>query len=726
MTVPLVNLSRREMLGVSGTLILGATLPSTRASPNPSAPTGIHHLYVSLASDGAVTVTAHRAEMGQGIRTALAQVIADEMDADWEKVSVVQAPGHPSYGNQDTDGSRSIRLFYDTFRKAGATVREMLVRAAADQWMEPASRLRTSRHRVVHPSTGRELAYGDLSSAAAELGVPQSPKLKVRGKRTLIGKAVSHVDAADMASGRAVYGADVTRPNMAVAVVVRPPSRATQAVGSVLRDEHRLPGFVALETIKSKTGPPRMRPFGGVAVVAEDTASALKMAQRTEVEWEPSYFSNHSSETTNPIVKKLLQKGPLIVASVGDPVSVIKASERVVESEYYTPLLSHAPMEPPAALAEVAESGATVWAPVQDSQGTREEVANYLDVNPDAVTVNQTLLGGAFGRKAAPDFVLEAVELSKRFKRPIRVQWTREDDIQYDYYHANSGQLYRASLDSEGRPTAWIQRTVFPTIASTFATRATPQDWELAMGFTNTPYRFENQALNIAGMRPSVRIGWMRSVCNVFHSFGVNSFVDELAEHAGMDPIDYRLSLWPESGLLKPFRMQPDPGHELDYARLRHVVDRVREMSDWDKARAEGRALGFAVHHSFYSYVATVIEVDGDQASPSAKRAWMAVDCGTYINPDTCRAQMEGSVVFGLSIAMYGNITYQNGAVQQSNFDTYPVVRMPECPAVEVHLVETDAPPAGIGEPGVPPVPPAYCNAIHAATGVRHRGLPVA
>ena len=410
----------------------------------------------------------------------------------------------------------------------------------------------------------------------------------------------------------------------------------------------------------------------------------------------------------------------------GDVAAAFAEGGQQVEALYETAFLSHAPMEPPCALANVTGSGCEVWAPVQDPQSTRGLVAQQLGLDPAQVTVHVTLLGGAFGRKSKPDFVLEAVALSKRLKRPVRVTWRREDDIRHDYYHAASAQYHKAKLDGEGRPTAWLQRTAFPSIQTTFNKAAVqPAEWELEMGFSNLPFRVANQRFEYAGVEPGVRIGWLRSVCNIFHSFSGNVFIDELATAAGQDPIAYRLALLGESGAFEVPGMQPPAGHALDLGRLRRVIERARDASDWNAARAAGRHLGFAVHHSFRSYVAAVVEVSVDAGAIEAERAHIVLDCGTYINPDTCKAQMEGAVVFGLSLAMHGEITMRDGRVEQDNFDGYPVLRMAESPPITVELVDSDALPAGVGEPGVPPVPPAFVNAVFAATGKRHRSLPV-
>ena len=379
------------------------------------------------------------------------------------------------------------------------------------------------------------------------------------------------------------------------------------------------------------------------------------------------------------------------------------------------------------AIADVSGGMCVVHGPFQDPQSARGLVAGWLGYEPENVTVTPTLLGGAFGRKSKPDFGLEAVELSKRLGRPIRVQWSREDDIRHDYFHASSAQYHRAAIDERGHPKAWLERTAFPSITTVFNGAATmPADWELEMGFSNLPYTVENQRMEFAGLRPGVRVGWMRSVCNIFHAFSANVFADEMAASAGRDPIEHRLEILPSSGVLKVPGMQPPEGHGLDVGRLRHVIERVQALSEWDRPRPEGTGLGFAVHHSFRSYVATVLEASVVNGTPKVSNAYVVLDCGTYVNEDTCVAQMEGAVVFGLSLALHGKIDMADGVVAQSNFHDYPLLRMSEAPATSVELVPAQGRlPAGVGEPGVPPVAPALVNALFAATGTRHRSLPI-
>ena len=720
------NLSRRRFMQGGTVLVLGAATPvlSTVARADSSAAMLAPSVFLAIDGDGGVTITASRSEMGQGVRTALAQIVADELEADWNAITVEQAVGDPVYGDQNTDGSQSIRLLFDTLREAGAAAREMLREAAAKEWGVPAAECEAAQHEVRHPPSGRALGYGQLVAAAAELPVPANPKLKRRADYRHIGKARVHVDTNDVVDGKAAFGMDVTLPNMAHAVIVRPP-----VLGAAVQRFEEPPaqaGLIAVETLDGVGLGGMFQPLGGVAVIADRTWTAIKVADALQVEWGESPHDGFDSATLTERLRELVHADGERLFDQGDVAAAFAEGGQQVEALYETAFLSHAPMEPPCALANVTGSGCEVWAPVQDPQSTRGLVAQQLGLDPAQVTVNVTLLGGAFGRKSKPDFVLEAVALSKRLKRPVRVTWRREDDIRHDYYHAASAQYHKAKLDGEGRPTAWLQRTAFPSIQTTFNKAAVqPAEWELEMGFSNLPFRVANQRFEYAGVEPGVRIGWLRSVCNIFHSFSGNVFIDELAAAAGQDPIAYRLALLGESGALEVPGMQPPAGHALDLGRLRKVIERARDASDWNAARAAGRHLGFAVHHSFRSYVAAVVEVGTDAGAIKAERAHIVLDCGTYINPDTCKAQMEGAVVFGLSLAMHGEITMRDGRVEQDNFDGYPVLRMGESPPITVDLVDSDALPAGVGEPGVPPVPPAFVNAVFAATGKRHRSLPV-
>ena len=723
------DFSRRRFLGVSGALVLGASLPVGRALAQTPATTFEPSLFLAMDGDGTVRVTVHRSEMGQGIRTALTQIVADELDADWSRVAVVQAQGDVKYGDQNTDGSRSITQNYDRLRAAGASARMMLRQAAAKRWQVNVDGVTAANHEVVHAASGRRAGYGELAAEAGLLPVPENAPLKNETEHRYIGKAVTHVDAGDIARGKGTFGADFSLPNMATAVIVRCPwlGGAVKSISNKPTDE---PGLVAIETLAAApSAGPVFAPLGGVAVVAEDTWTAMRIAQALDIEWTGSPNQTFDSDELRRSLRDAVARPgtPVPGSDKGDVDAAFAAGGTELSAIYETPFLSHAPMEPPVAVADVSAARCVVHAPLQDPQSARPLIAAQAGMTPDKVEVTPTLLGGAFGRKSKPDFALEAVELSKRLKRPVRVQWRREDDIRHDYLHASSAQHHRAVIDAEGMPGAWLQRSAFPSITTVFAAQAEqPAPWELEMGFSNLPYRVANQRMESAGIRPGVRVGWLRSVCNIFHAFSSNVFADEMATAAGRDAIEHRLAMIPESGKLNQPGQPAPPGHELDFGRLRHVIERVRKLSDWDKPRPEGVGLGFAVHHSFRSYVATVLEASMSNGRPRVSNAFVVLDCGTYVNPDTCVAQMEGAVVFGLSLSLYGAITAKEGAVVQSNFHDYPMLRIADAPVTHVELVPSQGRlPAGVGEPGVPPVAPALSNALFAATGTRHRSLPI-
>lgn len=730
MNVPhLRNLSRRNFLVSSGALVVGSYAYTNGFNPvfANTARTLSPSVYVAVGSDGIVTVTCHRSEMGQGIKTAVAQVVCDELEADWDQIVVAQAEGDARYGDQNTDGSRSIKNFFVPLRNAGAAAREMLVHAAAESWGVEASECEARNHAVHHAASSRSASFGELADAASVLDVPSAPTLKSRENWNHIGKSRVHVDARDVATGNATYGADVNLPNMAIAVMVHAPALGSSPVNVKVPESAKSnPRFIGVETINATPGPIGFNPVGSVAVIAGDTYTGIKIADELEVEWSDSPNQNFDSDAFEQRLREAVQQPGNVWHEVGDAAGVLSESQETIEAIYETPFLSHAPMEPPSAIANVVGDSVEVLAPVQDPQTTRNTIVGAQSFSLDKVRVTPTLLGGAFGRKSKPDFVLEAVELSKRLKRPIRVQWQRENDLQYDYFHAPSVQRYEARLDENGMPIAWRQRTAFPSIMSTVAApnMVEPANWELDMGFTNTPYRCENQSIEAAGLKAGVRIGWLRSVCNIFHAFGANVFVDELAEQAGMDPIDYRLAMWQGLDVIQG-ALPSEPGHEFKIERLRNVLRKVRANSDWDQKIADGRALGVAVHHSFLSYVAIVLEVDASDPNYRVTDAYVVLDCGTYVNADTCVAQMEGAVVFGLSGAQRAKLTFKNGAIQQNNFDGYLIARMPDSPAISVELVDSDHLPAGVGEPGVPPVAPALSNAIYRAGGGRRRSIPL-
>jgi isoquinoline 1-oxidoreductase subunit beta len=452
--------------------------------------------------------------------------------------------------------------------------------------------------------------------------------------------------------------------------------------------------------------------------------------RKLKIDWELGPNASLDSAAYKKTLQATARQACKVARNDGDVDAAFKKAAKIHEAEYYVPHLAHVSMEPPVAVAEFKNGKVEVWAPTQNPQAAQDTVAKALGIKPADVTCHVTLLGGGFGRKSKPDYVAEAAVLSKQLGKPVKVVWTREDDVRFDFYHAVAAMYLKAATDDKGRPTAWLQRSVFPPIGSQDDVAAKYGTFELDMGWNDVPFDIPNFRAECGPADTHIRIGWMRSVANIPHAFAVQSFTDELAAAAGRDRVEYLLDLLgkPRKIELRPpeERKGPDP-YMLDIARMRRVVEIAAERSGWaTKKPGNGRALGIAVHRSFLTYVATVVEVEVDHGKLRIPRVDMVLDTGKVIHPDRVRAQLEGAAVFGTSIALMGEITAANGRVQQSNFNSYPVARLNEAPLeTHVHIVPSTAPPAGVGEPGVPTMSPAICNAIFAATGKRIRELPI-
>lgn len=692
------------------------------------------NVFIGLNEEGDVFIVCSRSEMGQGIRTGMPPVIADEMEADWDRVHVVQADGDPVYGNQNTDGSRSVRNHFDEWRLAGATARAMLAEAAAQTWGVSPSECVASNHVVRHEASGRELTYGQLAATAANIAVPENPVLKDRSAWRYIGKPLHGVDNHDMATGKAVFGLDVTVPDMVYASVERCPVIGGRIASYDDTDALAVPGVMQVVELAPTSLPPAFNALGGLAVVARDTWSAIKGRRALKVEWEYGPNESYNSDVYRRQLEASATSPGRLIRNQGDVEPALAGAETTLDATYYVPMLAHAPMEPPNAVAWVKPDGTCeAWAPTQAPQGARGAVAGALGIQPEQVTMHVTLLGGGFGRKSKPDFIVEAALISQSVGAPVKVTWTREDEIQFGYFHAPSVQHLRAGLDESGKPVAWVHRTTFPSISSTFAPDVVhASDGELGLGFTSVPYDIPNMLCENGPAEAHVRIGWLRSVCNIHHAFAVNAFAGEMAAAAGRDQKDYLLELiGSPRNLSHLIGDETGPYGELlerqpyETGRLRHVVELVAEKAGWDAPRPEGRALGIAAHYSFVSYVAHAAEVSVEGDVLRVHAIHCAIDCGTYVNPDRVKAQMEGGAVFGLTLALYGNITARDGAIEQSNFHDYPMVRLAETPEIYVHLVDNDRPAGGVGEPGVPSVAPAVTNAILNLTGNPVRDLPI-
>jgi isoquinoline 1-oxidoreductase beta subunit len=730
------------LIGSAGRIVKADDAPKFGADGMPHGTKDSPLVFVAIGDDGMVTIVVHRSEMGQGVRTGMPLIVADELDADWSKVRVQQAPAdEEKYGNQDTDGSRSTRHFIDPMRRCGAAARTMLELAAAASWRVPASEVRAVNHEVVHARTGRKLGFGALARAAAKLPVPsrESLRLKEPGQFRYIGKGgVPLLDGLDIVTGKAQYGTDPWFPGMAFAVIARSPVLGGKLAKFDAAASERIPGVIKILEMPTIDTKVTFRPLAGVAVIATDTGTAIKARKALTVEWDDGAHAEYDSATYRAALETAARKQGQVVRESGDFDASIAKAAKMVEAEYYLPHIAHATMEPPGAVARIVAGHCEVWAPTQAPQITRENVAQCLGMPFDNVTIHVTLLGGGFGRKSKPDFACEAALLSQAMEgRPVRVVWTREDDLHHDFLHTVSVEHLKAGLDANGKVTSWLHRSVAPSLATIFGTDPKHEiPGELGMGFINVPYDIPNMRLENPEAVTHCRIGWFRSVSNIPHAFALQSFVAELAGAAGKDHRDFLLDLIGEPRLIDP-RSQHDgwnygespQRYPVDTGRLRRVIETVTREANWGRKFNRGQGLGLAAHYSFLSYVAAVVEVDIDKGSLRTPRVDIAFDCGPQVNPDRVRAQLEGAVVMGLSLAMFGEITFKHGRVQQDNFNSYRVTRMNEAPSdIRVHLIPPDnwnMPLGGVGEPGVPPVAPALCNAIFAATGQRIRQLPI-
>jgi isoquinoline 1-oxidoreductase beta subunit len=738
------GVSRRGFLGTmfsAGALVLSAPLLSTDLLAAGTVDGASFHpsVYLGIEPDGTVIILTHRSEMGTGIRTALPSVAADELDAMWTRVKIQQGIGDKKYGSQNTDGSCSIRDFYEAFRDAGATARYMLEQAAAKQWGVDASECRARNHEVVHAKSNRKMDYGQAAVLAAKEKTPPAKNLlryKTPQEFRYIGKDVPIVDLEGITTGRAVFGMDEHRPGMVFASIERSP-----VVGGTIKslddkDARAVKGVLDVVTIDAAKPPYGFQALGGVAIIADNTWAAMQARKKLKVEWTPGEHAVFTSESAKKTMFETVHAPQKVVRNIGDVDAEFAKGGKTLEADYYVPMLSHVSMEPPVAVAEYKNGKVECWAPTQNPQAVQDTVAQAVGIKPEAVICNVSLLGGGFGRKSKPDYVAEAAILSKKLSKPVKVVWSREDDIHWDYFQAGGAMYMKAALNGKGAPSAWLQRSAYPPIFYLFDAKVRQASLELGLGWVDLPFALPHHRAENGPVEPHLRYGWLRSVTNIANAFATCSFTDELAHQAGRDPVEYYLELlgpdrqinFKKEGTENSNYGRSEEDFPLDTARYRRVVQLVAEKSGWaNRKPVKGRALGFAAHRSFLTYVAAVVEVEvDDKGRVRIPRVDYAIDCGRVINPDRVKNQFEGAAVFGTSIAMMGEITAVDGRIQQSNFHNYPVARINEAPVItNVHIVPSDALPAGAGEPGVPPIAPAICNAIFAATGKRVRELPI-
>jgi len=700
------RLGRRRFLGLSAAggagLWLAMALPGRARAAGKDGPALEPNAWLRVDTQGVVTIFLAKAEMGQGVFTSMPMLVAEDLEADWKAIRVVQADAHPKFGAMITGGSSSVRRSWRPLRQAGATARAMLVAAAAKRWKVAPAACRAERGEVIHDATGRRLGYGALAAAAARLPVPKDPPLKAPKDFTIIGQRVARLDTPDKTTGKAGFGIDVRVKDLRHAVVARPP-----VWGGKVRSFDPAPALAVPGVEKVVQVP------SGVAVVARTTWAAMKGREALVVEFD----AGANGVVDQAEIQRRLAEAPVEVKparSEGDLAAGLDKAARRLTATYELPLLAHATMEPMNATAHVRKGrGGTeveIWAPTQGPSWAIPPLAKALGIPESRVTFHVTLLGGGFGRRAMPDFILEAAEVSKAAGVPVQVTWTREDDMRHDYYRPPGRNELEAGLDGSGRLTAWRHLVRSPSASKSIFGKTAPFGGDrpdVVEGAADIPYLAG--ALRVEAALPDIGVplGFWRSVYSSQNAFPEECFMDELAAAAGQDPLAFRLAHLP-------------PDH-----RLRRTLSLAAEKAGWGTPPPAGRARGIACHTSFGSHVAEVAEVSVEKGKVRVHRVVCAVDCGTVVNPDTVEAQVEGAVVYGLSAALRGEITLKDGAVVQGNFDDYEPLRMDEMPAVEVHLVPSGEAPGGIGEPGLPPIAPAVVNALAVLTGRRVRSLPI-
>ncbi len=702
------TLSRRtfvKLMGGAGAgLLLGFRLEPARAAESAGA-TGdwSPNAFLRIAETGEVTILTPKSEMGQGVFTALPLIVAEELDADWERVRIEQSPSRAPYATA-TGGSDSVRSTWQPLRQAGAAARALLVAAAAAEWGVPASECTTEPGVVVHAASGRRQSYGSLATKAAALPLPDPATLPLKSPESfrLLGKPTLRRDLAAKGDGSAVFGLDVKVPGMLYASVARCPvydGRVARVDDSQARAVRGVRQVVTLEPDREAGLP------GRVAVIAESTWAAMKGRRALVVEWDEGAQADFSSAALMAAARKALDGPAEVMTTAGDAAAARGRAARVIEATYEEPFLAHATMEPMNCTARVTGTSAEVWVPSQFGGAMQSRVAKLLGLPPDNVTVHVTFLGGGFGRRAYGDFVVDAVQLAKAAGAPVKVVWSREEDVQHDLYRPASVQRLRAGLDGSGRPISWENRAAGPSTTGYWNANA-KHPW-MSEAPDNIEYEIPDRLLDYAYVPAPVPVGAWRAVRHTQNVFAIESFMDELAQAAGADPIEYRLALLKEP-------------------RARQVLETVRQRSGWGPRLPRGRGRGVAFMNYAGTYVAHVAEVTVSGKDIRVDRVACAFDCGQMINPDTVRAQIESAMVWGVSAALWGEITVERGRTVQSNFHDYRVARMRETPLIDVALVVNHETPTGVGEPAVPGVAPAVANAVFAATGRRVRRLPLA
>src|SRR6266404_4150444 len=736
------NVTRRAFLKTSAATGASLLLPfflsgnprKTRNSDPSAAAPFSPNAWLELDSDGGVKIWCGKSEVGQGVRTALPMLVAEELCCDWRRVQVVQADLDPKYGDQLTGGSLSVRTSYENLRKAGAAAREVLISAAAIEWNVPHSECRAENSAVHHPSTFRSFAYSQLFAAAAQLQPPADPPLKNPSDFRIVGKPTPRTDTSQKINGAARFGIDTRVPGMLTASVERCPVYGGTVRTSNAEKVRSMPGVRAVIKLKpahlthqfgDESGPgSRNYSCAGVAVLADSTWAAMQARKALAVEWNEV---EHTQETTASLREKfvkLVSSEGAVLRSDGDFEKAHAGAAKKLEAIYEVPFLAHATMEPPNCTAHVRDGECELWAPTQIPGAAAESVAQALGIPRERVKVHVTFIGGGFGRRLIQDYAVEAALISRDAHAPVQVVWTREDDIRHDFYRPAAYHRLQAGLNAQGQLLSWRHRGSSPSIETFYNGTGISPKASAQVDSLDFPALFiPNFRLEFTVADSGMPLGYWRSVDASGNQFVVSSFFDEAAHAAGRDPLEFLLAAF------GPARKIPvGNGSTLDVGRRRAVIELAAEKSGWHKPLPAGRGRGIAAAFGWGSYVAQVAEVtcDAKNGALRMERMVCAIDCGTSINPLSVKAQMEGAINFGLAQALKSEITVSSGRVEQSNFHDYEVLRMSDAPReIEVHIVASTEPPGGCGEPGVPAAAPALANAIFAATGKRIRRLPI-
>src|SRR3984957_7340231 len=708
------KMERRDFLktgaAISGGFLLNLYLRDwapARAAQSSSQPVALN-AFVHIGSNDLVTVISNHSEMGQGIYTSLPMLIAEELEADWSKIRVQSAPvaavyNHTVFGMMMTGGSTTTNSEYDRFRKMGALARVMLISAAAQRWGVEAQSCRAEKGHVVHKASGRRASFGSLAEAASKLEPPKDVALKDPKDFTIIGKSMRRLDTPSKTDGTAQFGLDVYIPGMLTAVVARSPVFGGK-VSSFNGDKAKeIPGVVNVLEVPS-----------GVAVIASGFWPAKLGREKLDIIWDEGPGASISTVGMREQFATMSKTPGTLARKVGDPATALAGAAKTITAEYEVPYLSHSMMEPLNVVVDLRDDHCEIWTGTQFQTGDRAAAAAVAGLKPEQVEIHTTLLGGGFGRRAHPasHFLTEAVHVAKVAKAPVKVVWTREDDIRGGWYRPMWYDHFAAGLDASGNPVAWTHTIVGQSIfdGTMFAGFGIKDGVDSASveGAADIIYSIPNVQVDLHSPKNEVPVQWWRSVGHSHTGFSVEAFLDEVAHAGGKDPYQLRRTL---------LANQP---------RMLAVLDLAAEKANWDSPLPAGRARGIAGHFSFDSYVAQVAEISIEKdGTLHVHKIVAAVDCGRVVNPDTVKAQIEGGIIFGLTAALKTEITLQNGRIQQSNFHNYPMLRMFEAPEIEVYIVESTEKPTGVGEPGVPPVAPAVANAILALTGKPIRRLPI-